>query len=291
LLTMGSWVRSGQHTQRQSGSDLACWFRCLAETIFSNNGVADPSSTQKQDPRSRYAIANMRDVCAAPIPTARAKDVFDVAARVVDSNQSAPQFSQFSQPSSGNTKCLPTFSLRHKVSPSLLALSAGWTNPLRRSLHLRCCCRKRFQFVKSVNRSLQSPPDFLARAPVPFCKHPSVSTRPWRRKKLQVRSRSKKTPAQDNRPAQPISSFVRTSLSAASEAARQLFPQLGRTLSEVLRESRSVASRHLSLFTFPAATGVQHWQKRKPQPRPLPHSPAIRVAQSCPVYQLRCDDN
>ena len=91
-----------------------------------------------------------------------------------------------------NTKCLPTFSLRRRVSPSLLAPSAGWTNSLRRSLHLHWCCRKQFRFTKSANRSLQSPPDLLARAPAPSCKHPFVSAHPWRRRKSQAQPPKKK---------------------------------------------------------------------------------------------------
>ena len=151
-----------------------------------------------------------------PFPNAKATGVWEV--KGAHPNQSAPRFSQFSAPSFGNTKCLQTFSLRHKASPSLLAPLVGWTNSLRQSLHLRCCCRKRFQFAKWVSRSLRPLLDLLARAPAPSCKHPTPSQHPLQNKKWQARSLQYRGQERGTLWARPISNCDLTNSSAASAA-------------------------------------------------------------------------
>jgi hypothetical protein len=162
--------------------------------------------------------------CAPRSTNATATGVFVVTALAVDSNQSALRSSQFSRPSFGSTKCLPIFRFDIErrlpfwppqrdeqirfAGRSIYVSVAGNDSGLRnrrtdRFNHRRICLRARQRRLVSI---------------------PFASARPWRRRKLQARSRPKKIPAQDNRPVQPISSFVRTNSSAASAAARELFP-------------------------------------------------------------------
>lgn len=119
---------------------------------------------------------------------------------------------------------------------------------------------------------------FSCARPVPSRKHPSASTRPWRRKNRKRAAAQKKHRHKTTHRHNPFP--------VSSEPIRRRHWQRWSCFHQLWRKVIGVEALKVS-----AAAAVPRWQKRKSQPRPLRHFPATRGARSYPKYRLRCDDN